>query len=85
MRKTDTRFEPGKRRNHQRVYRDGDVWFYHTREGRRGPFLSETELRADLQSYIGTMEFIEDNAALIPGEIDHQDVTVVDLDTPRFG
>ena len=84
MRKTDKRFEPGKRRNHQRVYRDGEAWFYHTREGRRGPFLSETELRADLRSYVGTMEFIEDNACLIPGEVDHQDITVVDLDTPRF-
>ena len=84
MRKTDTSFVPGRRRNHQRAFREGEVWFYHTREGRRGPFASEAQLRLDMQSYVGTMEFIEDNAGLIPGEIDHQDITVVDLDTPRF-
>ena len=84
MRKTDTSFEPGRRRNLHRSFREGDAWFYYTREGRRGPFFSEAEMRTDMQSYVGTMEFIEDNSALIPGEVDQLDVTVVDLETPRF-
>lgn len=83
MRRGDTRNHSNEREG-QRVFRVGQAWFYHTREGRRGPFERETDLRADLQSYVGTMEFIEVNAALLPGELDCSDVTFLDIEAPRW-
>ncbi|MEM6710095.1 MAG: DUF6316 family protein [Pseudomonadota bacterium] len=35
-----------------RVTRRGDQWFFKTRDGREGPFRSETEARAALRSFV---------------------------------
>ena len=83
MRKSDVTPQSHERAP-KRVFREGELWYYNTREGRRGPFETEIELRKDLRSYVGTMEFIEDNAAELPEDLDCNDVTLVTMDTPRF-
>ena len=83
MRKSDQTPQHFKRVT-KRVFRKGSLWYYNTREGLRGPFNTEIELRMDLRSYIGTMEFIEDNAADLPEDLDCNDVTLVHIDAPRF-
>lgn len=83
MRKSDSNSE-SKLRKGERVLRKGDKWFYRTREGLRGPFESEVQMHADMMSFVGTMEFIEDNAAELPGHIDHEDVTFVEMEPPAF-
>ena len=83
MRKSDSKQETHKRAT-RRVFREDDLWYYNTREGRRGPFDSELELRKDLRNYVGTMEFIEDNAAALPEDVDWRDVELVHVDMPRF-
>ena len=83
MRKSDTSSQKSKR-GQSRVFSEGGEWFYRTREGHRGPFVSELALRSDLNSYISTMEFVEDNAGCIPSDVDFEDVTVVEIECPRF-
>ena len=83
MRKSDSMYKSHERST-RRVYREEGLWYYNTREGRRGPFESEIELRKDLRTYVGTMEFIEDNAAALPEDVDCNDVELVHVDMPRF-
>ena len=83
MRKTDLK-NLTHRRSGQRVIRHNGEWYYRTREGRRGPFKTEAALRADLLAFVGTMEYIQENPSHLPGGIDSADVTVIDIDAPRF-
>ena len=83
MRKSDLSPHAHERKT-KRVFREANQWFYNTREGRRGPFESEIELRKDLRSYVSTMEFIEDHAADLPEDLDCNDVELVHMDAPRF-
>jgi Domain of unknown function (DUF6316) len=39
-------------RSDDRVFRQGDGWYYSLREGDRGPFQTEKSARADLQRFI---------------------------------
>jgi hypothetical protein len=45
---------PNKRffRSDDRVFRQGDGWYYSLREGDRGPFQTEKSARADLERFI---------------------------------
>ena len=83
MRKSDTENLVEQRRG-KRIYCLSGEWFYRTREGKRGPFSSEMELRADMLSFIGTMAFLDENGDDLPGELDQSDVTFVELESPRF-
>jgi len=83
MRRADSQDLSHQRRG-QRIYCVDGEWFYRTREGRRGPFVSETALRADMLSFVGTMEYLDENGVELPGNVDQGDVTCIDLDTPRF-
>jgi len=83
MRKSDEEIESQKRKG-DRILRKGDKWFYRTREGLRGPFVSETQMRADMLAFVGTMEFIEENVADLPGHVDHEDITFVEMEPPAF-
>jgi len=53
-RKDDQRTQSHIRTN--RVYKEGDKWFFHTREGtREGPFDNELEARTQIDTYIKLM------------------------------
>ena len=83
MRRADTEDRIGERRG-KRIYCVSGEWFYRTREGKRGPFASEMALRADMLSFIGTMEFLDENSSDLPGNVDAADVTFVEIESPRF-
>ena len=83
MRKTDMTYR-SHQRSLRRVFREEGQWYYNTREGRRGPFATEIDLRKDLRTYVSTMEFIEDNAAELPEDVDCSEVELVHVDMPRF-
>ena len=83
MRRSDDENKAEQRRG-KRIYCLGGEWFYRTREGKRGPFGSEMELRADMLSFIGTMEFLDENSGDLPGNVDAEDITFVEIESPRY-
>ena len=83
MRRADQQDVSDQRRG-KRIYCLAGEWFYRTREGKRGPFSSEMELRADMLAFIGTMEFLDEKGGDLPHEIDPDDVTYIDLEPPRY-
>ncbi len=83
MRRSDHKDFSHQRRG-KRVYRVGSEWFYRTREGKRGPFANEMELRADLLSFVGTMDFLDEKGDDLPLDVDQDDVTYIDIEAPRY-
>lgn len=83
MRKSDTSDAQFRRAADRIVYRDGQ-WFVMTREGIRGPFQTRTCAEAEMRHYVETMQFLEANRGSMPAHLDWGDVTVVDLEAPRW-
>ena len=83
MRRSDQKDVTNQRRG-KRVYCVGGEWFYRTREGKRGPFSSEMELRADMLSFVGTREFLDEKCGELPLDVDQEDVTYIDIEAPRY-
>jgi len=83
MRRSDQQDVTHQRRG-KRIYCVGGEWFYRTREGKRGPFASEMELRADMLSFVGTMDFLDEKGGELPHNVDQDDVTYIDIEAPRY-
>ena len=83
MRRADQQDVTHQRRG-KRIYCLAGEWFYRTREGKRGPFSSEMELREDMLSFIGTMEFLDEKGDELPQGVDQDDVTYIEMEEPRF-
>lgn len=83
MRKSDTDNKPHPRKA-DRVFDEQGEWFVRTREGVRGPFRTRQQAEAELRLYVDTMSFLEENRASMPSHLDWGDVTVVDVDEPRW-
>lgn len=71
-------------RRKQRLFSGNGRWFYHTREGVRGPFPSEQAAMSDLQQYVETKEFVEVNEARLPPGVNLDDVEMVNMETPKW-
>jgi len=58
MRRTDeeqrTYFRVG-----DRVYQEGESWYYSTREGEHGPFKDRQEAEADMERYVGLQSHLD--------------------------
>jgi len=58
MRRTDeeerTYFRVG-----DRVYQEGEGWFYSTREGKHGPFKTRQDAEADMARYVGLQSHLD--------------------------
>jgi hypothetical protein len=83
MRNSDTEDTTYERRD-ARVIHEGWQWYYHTREGRRGPFDTRNGAVTDLGQYVDTMAFIEANPDSVPENLDLDDIDVIDLKPPRY-
>jgi hypothetical protein len=81
MRKSDL-FDSAFARTDDRVFRRGEEWYIRTREDDRGPFETRAEALQELERYIDTMKFVEENE--LPPGIDVGDVTLVDVEEPKF-
>ena len=73
MRRTDTE-STTHLRSKSRIFWDKGRWFYHTREGVRGPFVAEPTAVVDLTLYAETMSFLERSSSSIPPHIDTNNV-----------
>ncbi len=71
-------------RRKNRLFRAGFDWFYHIREGQRGPFTSREAAAADLAQYLATLRFIEENAASLPDDLDAQEITHIEIEPPPY-
>lgn len=83
MRRSDNKEKTYDRRD-GRVVHEEWCWYYHTREGRRGPFDTRNEALVDLDRYVDTMNFIETNPDAVPDNLDFENVDVIDLKPPRY-
>ncbi len=83
MRKSDKNKKTTVRhyRSRERFLRKEDQWFYHTREGARGPFENREIAERELRHFADTMEFIEENEQHLPSGLDWKNVTIVDFET----
>ena len=71
-------------RTAERIYSQDNEWFLRTREGIRGPFRNRREAEAELALYADTMRFLDDNRRAMPGDLDLNDITVVNFDRPAW-
>ena len=83
IRDSDKKSGKFKRRN-ARLFRDGFDWYYHIREGRRGPFSSKAAAEADLKEYLSTIRFIEENADTLPEDLSADEITHIDIKPPQY-
>ena len=83
MRNTDADESAHKRRR-TRVFHEGWRWFYHTRNGPRGPFESRQIAMDDLTHYVETVNFVAQHPNSCPEQLDLSDVTHIDLKLPRY-
>lgn len=85
-RKTDdpSAGEPRSRSSDRVVIEDGE-WFLRTREGLRGPFSSRVQAEQETAAYVETMEFLERNREVLPGDVNQNDIEIVNLIKPRWG
>ncbi len=58
-------------------------WYFQSREGARGPFNRRELAQLELERFVDTMQYVEQNRRLLPSEFDLGDVTMVDLDQPN--
>lgn len=67
-----------------RLVRQDGVWFFESREGLKGPYLSRLDAEEMLSSYVETMEYLEERR--VPSRFDPTDVTIIRFDhTPDSG
>jgi len=83
MRKTDQNNKTHVRRE-RRVVHEQWQWFYRTREGNRGPFDTRQAAVVNLNSYVDTMSFIENNPDSVPESLDLDDVTLIELKSSQY-
>ena len=81
MRRTDE--VPGTfERREERVFRDLGKWFYHIRDGLRGPFNNRREAFEDLQRFVVTRNYMEAHPHRVPEDLDIDDVTHIEIRSP---
>jgi hypothetical protein len=61
-----------------RIFRKDGVWFFDTREGPKGPYLSRSDAEKVLSNYAETMEYLDDHR--VPSRFDRTDVTIIRFD-----
>jgi hypothetical protein len=83
MRKSDADYIDYQRRKH-RVFHRNWQWFYHTRNGPRGPFAAKQIAIDDLIRFVDTMNFIDRNPNRFPAELNLDDITYIDIKLPRY-
>ena len=83
MRKTDKSPVELERRK-ERLFREKGKWYYHIRDGLRGPFGNRREAQEDLQRFTVTKSYMEANPASVPDDLDIDDVTHIELKPPRY-
>ena len=71
-------------RRKDRLFREGFGWFYHIRDARRGPFVSEEAARQDLTEYLATVRFIEENPGSLPADLDADEITHIEIGPPPY-
>ncbi len=82
-RQTDTGYRKYKRRKN-RLFRNEFAWYYHIREGQRGPFASKRAAEDDLAEYLSTVRFIEENADALPEDLNADEVTHIEIKAPQY-
>jgi len=78
VRHTDAMTVQFKRRK-DRLFKNGFEWFYHIREGQRGPFPTREAAQQDLAEYLRTIRFIADNPDSLPDEVDADEITHIEI------
>jgi len=71
-------------RREERLFRDLGKWFYHIRDGLRGPFDNRMEAHEDMQRFVVTRNYMESNPHRVPDDLDFDDVTHIELKSPPF-
>jgi hypothetical protein len=84
MRKTDVETGVEYYRNADRVTQQDRLWYFASREGVRGPFLSSQMAQFQLKRYVDIMEFVNDNESALPDDFSWEDVTFIDIEKPLF-
>jgi len=69
-------------RREERLFRELGKWFYHIRDGLRGPFNSRREAYEDMQRFVVTRNYMETNPNRVPDDLDIDDVTHIELRSP---
>lgn len=82
MRRSDTT-EKEYFRSPERLFRHQGQWHFQTREGDRGPFNRRELAQLELECFVDTMEYVEENKPSLPSELEWGDVTMVDIDEPN--
>jgi hypothetical protein len=77
VRKGDNEAQDFPSSDNRLIRRDG-VWFFESREGRKGPYLSRLDAQEMLSSYVETMEYLEERR--VPSQFDPTDVTIIRFD-----
>ncbi len=72
------------KRRKDRLFREGFDWFYHIRDGQRGPFASKQAAEDDLTEYLNTLRFIEENPDSLPDDLDADEITHIDIKPPQY-
>lgn len=71
-------------RRDERLFRDLGKWFYHIRDGLRGPFNNRRDAQEDLQRFVVTRNYMESYPNRVPDDLDIDDVTHIELKSPRY-
>lgn len=71
-------------RREERLFRRGFDWYYHIRDGQRGPFPTREAASADLAEYLSTVRFLEEHADRLPEDIDVDDLTHIEIEPPQY-
>ncbi|MEQ8857543.1 MAG: DUF6316 family protein [Pseudomonadales bacterium] len=74
---------PNLSRRADRIVCEDDRWYVLTREGRRGPFSTRRAADAEARLFVDTMQYLERTPP--PADLDHSDVTVVDMNVMPWG
>jgi len=72
-------------RSKERTTKRGGNWYFETREGERGPFASRKAARFELQRYVDTMDFLDENEDSLPPGADWGNITLIDIEHPKYG
>ncbi len=70
-------------RSTKRLREQNGLWYVRTREGNRGPFVNRRDAVTELLRYADTMRYVDANRAILPDNLDWDDVTIVTVHEPR--
>ncbi|MGD8417950.1 MAG: DUF6316 family protein [Pseudomonadales bacterium] len=70
-------------RRDERLFRDRGKWFYHIRDGLRGPFANRQEAQDDMQRFVVTRSYMETHPNA-PKDLNIDDVTHIELKAPQY-